>query len=142
MDQGLTHIALPVSDLERSLRFYSFYGGMVTVHARGEQGESRVAWVSDLTRNFVVVLVESERVENPLGPFAHLGIAIGSLAEFHRLCECARSEGVLTDGPTDSGFPVGYWAFLKDPDGHTVELSYGQNVEWAVENHRDPDKQR
>ncbi len=136
MDQGLTHIALPVLNIERSLRFYHSYGQMVPVHTRGSKGETRVVWISDLTRNFVIVLVESECVENPLGPFAHLGIAIGSLDEFQRLCDCARQEQVLTDGPTDSGPPVGHWAFLRDPDGHTVELSYGQNVEWAVEKYR------
>jgi hypothetical protein len=36
-------------------------------------------------------------------------------------------------GPTDSGYPVGYWALLSDPDGHTLELSYGQEVGLTVE---------
>ncbi len=33
----------------------------------------------------------------------------------------------------DSGPPVGYWAFFRDPDGNTLELSYGQDVRSAVE---------
>jgi hypothetical protein len=28
---------------------------------------------------------------------------------------------------------VGYWAFLQDPDGHTLELSYGQEFGLTVE---------
>jgi len=44
----------------------------------------------------------------------------------------ARDEERLIDGPTDSGPPVGYWAFLRDPDGHTLEVSYGQEVETTV----------
>jgi hypothetical protein len=27
---------------------------------------------------------------------------------------------------------VGYWALLRDPDGHNLELSYGQQVALAV----------
>ena len=35
-------------------------------------------------------------------------------------------------GPIDSGEPVGYWAFLSDPDGHTLELAFGQEVGLTV----------
>jgi hypothetical protein len=35
-------------------------------------------------------------------------------------------------GPRDYGPPVGYWAFLSDPDGHTVEISHGQEVGLTV----------
>ncbi len=35
-------------------------------------------------------------------------------------------------GPTDSPYPVGYWALISDPDDHTLELSYGQEVALAV----------
>lgn len=50
-----------------------------------------------------------------------------------RLREEARAEGRLRMGPTESGYPVGYWALLSDPDGHTLELSFGQEVWLAVE---------
>ena len=29
--------------------------------------------------------------------------------------------------------PVGYWALISDPDGHTLELSFGQEVGFSVE---------
>jgi hypothetical protein len=35
--------------------------------------------------------------------------------------------------PEDSGPPVGYWALIRDPDGHTLEIAYGQDVRHAVE---------
>ena len=35
-------------------------------------------------------------------------------------------------GPFDSGPPVGYWAIIPDPDGHNLELSYGQEVGTTV----------
>jgi hypothetical protein len=27
---------------------------------------------------------------------------------------------------------VGYWAFIEDPDGHNLEISYGQEVGFTV----------
>jgi catechol 2,3-dioxygenase-like lactoylglutathione lyase family enzyme len=91
-----------------------------------------VAWLGDGTRDFVIVLLESERVEAPLLPNGHLGVACASLAEVDRLSEVAREQERLIEGPTDYGPPVGYWAFLRDPDGHTLEISYGQEIGGAV----------
>ena len=34
--------------------------------------------------------------------------------------------------PKDAGYPVGYWAYLKDPDNHTLEISFGQEVGLTV----------
>ena len=37
LDRGLTHIALPVSDLDKSLEFYSKYADMKVVHSRHQR---------------------------------------------------------------------------------------------------------
>ncbi len=134
LDAGFTHIALPVSNLDRSLAFYKKYAAMTPVHRRASLSSPThgVAWITDHTRPFVIVLLEVEEVEPILSPFAHLGVACESLASLKRLCELARQEGVLLDEPTDSGPPVGIWAFLRDPDGHTLELSFGQEVQTAI----------
>lgn len=29
--------------------------------------------------------------------------------------------------------PVGYWALIRDPDGHTLEVAYGQDLAGIVE---------
>jgi catechol 2,3-dioxygenase-like lactoylglutathione lyase family enzyme len=126
-DVGLTHVALEVSDLDASSAFYAAFAGMHVVHRR-----PRVVWLSDKTRPFVIVLVEAERVGTKLRPIAHLGVACASREEVDRLSRIAREEDRLIGGPTDSGPPVGYWAFIRDPDGHTLELSYGQDVGLTV----------
>jgi len=130
-DVGLTHIALVVSDLDASIAFYQRYAGMRVVHRRATPGGG-VAWISDLTRPFAIVLAQGPTREPGLGPFAHLGVACRSRDEVDRLVARAAAEGCLRGGPTDSGPPVGYWAFLSDPDGHTLELTYGQQVEHTV----------
>lgn len=126
-DVGLTHVALPVNDLDASIAFYERWAKLAVVHRRPE-----VAWLSDGARPFVIVLIEASEVRHPLLPVAHLGIACASRAEIDRICERARAEGVLIEGPKDYGPPVGYWAFLRDPDGHTLEVSHGQEVAAAV----------
>lgn len=133
-DFGLTHIALPVSHLDVSLAFYARYAGMQVVHRRKQTGSDReIAWISDRTRPFAIVLAETT-VEHPLGPFAHLGVACPSQAEVDRLADLARHEGCFRDGPYGAvGEPAGYFVNLDDPDGHTLELSYGQEVGTAIE---------
>jgi catechol 2,3-dioxygenase-like lactoylglutathione lyase family enzyme len=130
-DVGLTHIALPVTDLDDSADFYECYARMQIVHRR-----AGVLWLSDKTRPFVLVLIESPSVLHPLRPMAHLGVACESRDEVDRLAARARAERCLISGPADAGAPVGYWAFLRDPDGHTVEVSYGQQVGRTVDERR------
>lgn len=132
-DIGLTHIALQVRNIEKSVAFYKHYAAMEIVHERKDESTgSHVVWISDKTRPFVIVLIESKEITAVLSPFAHLGVGCKSRDEVDRLCQEARAEGILIDGPTDSLYPVGYWAFLQDPDGHTLEISYGQEVGLTV----------
>ncbi len=135
MDRGWTHVALPVRDVDASAAFYARYAGMSVVHSRADSSTGkRVAWLSDRTRPFVLVLIEVDRVEVKLGGIAHLGIGCATRDEVDRLVALARDENALVHEPTDSGPPVGYWAFLRDPDGHHLELSHGQEVALTVEN--------
>ena len=127
-DIGFTHIALPVTDLKKSYEFYSKYAGMETVHER-----PGVLWTSDKSRPFVIVLMEFEKVENPLLPDAHIGVGVHSKAEVDRLCDLAKKDNCMISGPMDYGHPVGYWAFLKDPDDHTLEISFGQEVGLTIQ---------
>jgi catechol 2,3-dioxygenase-like lactoylglutathione lyase family enzyme len=126
-DVGLTHVALPVTNLDRSAAFYASYAGMQVVHRR-----TGVVWLSDRTRPFAIVLIEGQEVADPLRPVAHLGVGCGTREDVDALCRRAREEQVLIAGPFDYGPPVGYWAFLRDPDGHTLEISHGQEVGLAV----------
>ncbi|MNJ78321.1 hypothetical protein D3C77_760470 [compost metagenome] len=66
--------------------------------------------------------------DTPLGNFGHLGVACASIEEIDQKVEMARSEGVLRKEPVQAGDPVGYFVFFADPDGNTLELSYGQRV--------------
>lgn len=135
-DIGLSHIAFAVKDLDASIRFYQQFADMKVVHRRGERGTDArpVAWLSDMTRHFAIVLAEDpENTDTRLGPFGHLGVACASREVMDARLAEARTAGVLRQEPTDSGAPVGYWAFLDDPDGNTLELSYAQEIGYLIE---------
>ena len=131
-DLGLTHVALPATSLDESIAFYAKYASMQVVHRR-----DGAVWLSDRTRPFVIVLIEAEEVKAPLAPMAHLGVGCASREALDELCDEARADDVLVSGPTDYGPPVGYWAFFRDPDGHTLEVSHGQEVALTVASARD-----
>lgn len=134
VDIGLTHIALPVTDVDRSIKFYSTYAAMEVIHRRLDSVTGVVVvWLCDRTRPFAIVLIQTDAVHPVLSPFAHLGVGCKSREYVDNLCAQAKQEGVLVEEPKDSGYPIGYWAFLRDPDGHTLELSYGQEIGLQVE---------
>jgi catechol 2,3-dioxygenase-like lactoylglutathione lyase family enzyme len=134
-DLGLTHVALTVKDAAASVAFYGRYASMQVVHERADHTTGRkVVWLSDKTRPFVIVLIEAEKVEFVLGGWAHLGVGCKSREEVDRLCAQARSEGRLVSAPHDSGYPVGYWGMIADPDGHNLEVAFGQEVGLTVQN--------
>ena len=139
IDRGLTHVALPVREMDRSLAFYARYAGLHPVHERCDGGV-RVAWISDRTRPFVVVLIEVPEVRTPLLPLAHLGVGVESRERVDELAALAKAESHACYGPIDSGYPVGYWALVSDPDDHTLEVSYGQEVGLTVEEAADADE--
>jgi catechol 2,3-dioxygenase-like lactoylglutathione lyase family enzyme len=133
IDRGLTHVALPVTDMAASLHFYERYAEMRVVHRRRDAATNTdVTWISDGTRPFVIVLIETGEVKHPLLPISHLGVGLASREAVDALAERARAEGRPVWGPTDSPAPVGYWALISDPDDHTLEISYGQEVALTV----------
>lgn len=130
MKPVLTHIALGVRDLERTIAFYRKHVGLHLVHDRTDDGH-RVVWLAEreVDADFVLVLFEL-RGDPPSGPgtLQHLGFAVGSREEVDAAAAAARADGVLRMEPVYAGLVVGYFCILADPDGNAVEFSYGQPI--------------
>jgi len=128
-DIGFSHVSLQVSDIDRSVAFYEKWAGMKVVdRLEDPKSGAKAARMSDPRQGtFVVALVQHGEVHHTLGGMCHLGVGCADRAEVDRLSKEADEEGCLKAGPIDAGFPLGYWSFLTDPDGHQLELSYGQN---------------
>jgi catechol 2,3-dioxygenase-like lactoylglutathione lyase family enzyme len=126
----LTHLALGVRSLERTIDFYRRHVLLHVVHDRHDGG-MRVVWLAERQEDpdFVLVLFEVPS-EPPPGPatLQHLGFALASREEVDAAAAAARAEGVLTLEPTYAGPVVGYFCILTDPDGNQVEFSFGQPI--------------
>ena len=71
------------------------------------------------------------RVRDRTGTVDTQGVAVLAALNIANQLLASR-EGRAVHGPTDSGYPVGYWALIADPDDHTLEISDGQEVALTV----------
>lgn len=124
-----THITIGTRDFERSIKFYEEFCDLRIVRdRRDEKGEGTV-WLGTQTDsedapNFVLVIIKAEdfsRVD-------HLGFQCDSREKVEEIAKRAEAKGILEYPPTDSGGAVGYWTIVKDPDGHSVEFTFGQPI--------------
>ena len=103
-----THVALPVSDLDRAIEFYTTLTPLVVV-ARNEDDTGRGAWLSN-----------EKQVEDPF---------VLVIAEF--VPDMARNFGKEPGKPHPTLAPfahIGYICAAKDPDGNVIEFSWNQRV--------------
>lgn len=137
-----THVALPCTDLDRSIEFYEAVTPLVLV-TKNVDDNGRGAWLSNpnqVETPFVLVLAEfkpeiGERFgirpgekATTLAPFAHLGIELPNREDVDAVADKARALGSLEWEPMDMAAHIGYICAVKDPDGNTVEFSHNQKV--------------
>lgn len=137
-----THVAIPVSDLDRAIEFYTTLTPLVVV-ARNEDENGRGAWLSNdkqVEDPFVLVIAEflpevAERFgQEPgkphptLAPFAHIGIELPRREDVDAVAQRAREMGALHWEPREMAAHIGYICAAKDPDGNVIEFSHNQKV--------------
>lgn len=127
---AFSHLCIPVSNLDNSVAFYERWASLKLIErSTGPMGFSVARLADDDQGSFVLVLAEVPRkFDVRLEGRAHLGVSCASKEEVSNLANEAKALGVPLRGPSDSGPPLGYWAFIMDPDGHQLELSFGQTV--------------
>lgn len=140
----LTHIALPVRDLQATLDFYAKYTNLVVIHERHDpETDLRTAWLAnerdrttDGAARFVIVLIEGKLPTKITGDIqehygfltsiSHLGLSLDTREEVDRIAEMAREDGCLLLGPMYRNEVVGYICIVTDPDGNNLEFSVEQ----------------
>ena len=141
----LTHIALPVSNLDATLAFYAKYTTMEKIHERfDEETHMRSAWIANTedktatSARFVIVVMEGKLPTQITGDIkeeywflrsiAHLGISLDSRDDVDRIAAMAKEDGCLVLGPVYRNKVVGYICLVRDPDGNNVEFSVEQDL--------------
>jgi catechol 2,3-dioxygenase-like lactoylglutathione lyase family enzyme len=127
MGTRLTHIALHVNAMDACIGFYQRYCNLEITDDQ-ERGGRRVVLMAEPGRgaNFVLQLIGGGRDKAPTPEEdQHLGFAVDSREEVDRLAAMAADDDILLFETFEAPFPVGYIFGVKDPNGNTVELSYG-----------------
>jgi catechol 2,3-dioxygenase-like lactoylglutathione lyase family enzyme len=131
--EAIDHLDLVVTDLERSLRFYSELlrplGYVRDTEIEGERGE-RVVYLG--REGGFGSLSVRERQSNahdvPYDRYAvgihHIAFAAPSRDAVDERAEWLRSQGAeIESGPEEYGYSPGYYAvFFHDPDGIKIEI--------------------
>lgn len=136
--QRWTHMALHVSDINASIAWYERYTHLTLLDRRTDK-DSYGAWLADRRETggpFILVLAQffegkdpfAPMEHPPIGPFSHIGIETTTKEQVEEAAALGKEDGCLALGPVQMPDPIGYVCFLKDPDGNTVEFSYGQKV--------------
>jgi catechol 2,3-dioxygenase-like lactoylglutathione lyase family enzyme len=115
---GLTHIALAVSDPERSLRFYQRVFGVVAIYKEKGFIQAQTPGSRD-----VLVFEKAASKAGRAGGVAHFGFRLIDPADIKTALRAVKAAGgeVLSHGEFCPGEP---YLFFRDPDGYEVEIWY------------------
>ena len=130
MQSKFTHVALLVSDVDKTADFYIKYCNLKVISRRMDPNTGlRVIWLGQDLK-FVIVAFESEKkpMQSLVKPLSHLGFSLGSKEEVDKISEIAKQEGLLNYGPVFIDTDVGYICEILDPDRNSVEFSFGQKL--------------
>ncbi len=130
MKPKFTHIALLVSDVDKTADFYVRYCGLKVLERRLDPKTGyRVIWIGE-DLNFVIVAFETEKkpIQSLSKPINHLGFSLVSREQVDQIAYFAKEEGSLNYGPVYFDEDVGYICEVLDPDGNSVEFSFGQKL--------------
>ena len=130
MNPKITHVALLVSDVDITCDFYIKYCSLKVLSRRMDPNTGyRVIWLGEDLK-FVIVAFEGEKqpVQSLAKPLSHLGFSLESREEVNEIADIARKDGTLKYGPVYFDPVVGYICEVLDPDGNSVEFSFGQEL--------------
>ncbi len=124
----IRHTMLPVSDLDRSIDYYTRLLGMDVMRLREPPGENlRVGYVGYGCEDDgpALELIQSGAAGEHPKMAAWLGHVALYVSDLYKLCEILKREGVRFIREPQAVRPGSrdLVAFVQDPDGYTLELT-------------------
>jgi catechol 2,3-dioxygenase-like lactoylglutathione lyase family enzyme len=116
---GLTHIALKVKDIERTLKFYQHIFNVAVTYRK-----QNFAQVSTPGSNDIIVFEKSKSSAiGSTGGIAHFGFRLKEAADIDPIIKKITEAGgtIKEKGEFVAGEP---YVFFNDPDGYEIEVWY------------------
>ena len=116
---GLTHLAIAVSDIERTMHFYQQVFDMQTMY-------HEAGFIQLTTPGCNDILVFEEKKTSAIGKtggIAHFGFRLRDPKDIDEIVDKVKKAGgtIIDRGEFLPGSP---YVFFKDPDGYEVEVWY------------------
>ena len=116
---GLTHLAVAVADIGRTLKFYQQVFGMQVMYHHNGFLQLTTPGCSD-------ILVFEEEKDKPIGEtggIAHFGFRLKDSKDIAEMIDRIIAAGAII---VDKGefVPGSPYVFFKDPDGYEIEVWY------------------
>jgi catechol 2,3-dioxygenase-like lactoylglutathione lyase family enzyme len=126
LSRTFNDLSLHVQDLEITRRFYKEWTGM-KADGRGQDGEN-AQLASDPDAAFRLILLPGARKPcgQPDHDISHIGIVVDSEETLKEIYHRAQEAGLVRWRLHERKWPAGKLFSIRDPDGRTVEFSYGQ----------------
>jgi catechol-2,3-dioxygenase len=109
------------------MQFYQRWASLEVLEPPKQTMGTKTVGLGEKGSTFVLSLIESANVETIQANF-HLGFGCKDREHMTKVVAEATKAGIVRLGPMDMGPPLGFWVILSDPDGHPIELSYGQQM--------------
>ncbi len=116
---GLTHLAIAVRDVRRTLKFYSRVFGMKAMY----QEEKMIQLTTPGNHDILVFEEKQDAPTGQTGGIAHFGFRLKKPADVEEIRKLIVEVGaeIIDSGEFVPGSP---YIFFKDPDGYIVEVWY------------------
>jgi lactoylglutathione lyase len=131
-NHGLLHVNLNVSDMNRTVRFYTEVLGFVSVtdseetidFGRGPESVRQVILTVPQTRTILALTQASSLAVGP-GGLNHLGLILASDEAVTEMVQHVSAFGgtVQRQGRREEAGITEAFAYVRDPDGYAIELS-------------------
>ena len=120
---GLTHLALTVTDPNRSFQFYHDVFGMLAVYREPTFIQAQTPGTRD-----ILVLEEGSESVGQTGGIKHFGFRLSDARDIDKAARAVDEAGgtITRRGEFAPGEP---YLFFKDPDGYDVEVWYESPVQ-------------
>jgi catechol 2,3-dioxygenase-like lactoylglutathione lyase family enzyme len=116
---GLTHTALPVADLDRSIKFYQSLLGAEVRYRTDDAADIGTPGCHDV----ITLQRTQDAPTGDMGALGHIGFRLRQPEDLQALTDAVVAAGGAV---SDTGHftPDEPYVFAKDPDGYLIELWY------------------